>query len=55
MGKVINRIPEGSESDRRLGVYRIIKDEPFQRYIMKNEPVPDICVTSKNSAGGRKE
>ena len=52
MGKVINRIPEGSESGGRLGVYRIIKDEPVQRYIIKNEPVPDICVTSKKSAGG---
>ena len=42
--KDINRVPEGSESGGRLGMYRRIK----------KEPVPEIYVASKNSAGVRR-
>ena len=42
--KEINRIPEGSESGGRLGMYRRIK----------KEPAPEIYVVSKNSVGVRR-
>ena len=41
--KEINRVPEGSESGGRLGMYRRIKRSRFQRY-----------VATKNSAGVRR-
>ena len=43
MAKEISIILEESESGERVGVY----------IYMKNEPVPEICVTSNNSAEAR--